>query len=507
MSRLTLAALLAPAAALPLASWPFSWATLPTFAFPGAAPRFMTPTEEAHFTGSFANALIWGLNATCILNGTEVPASCPAGDSHCWCDKAHPETQAWVLNMETSLQAQGARLKAAAPAAFPVLGYIEYCSAQQYYAAQAALWMNATLSPLMLSVESKGLIDCFRDGCNWQGVEFRQYDLRQAAAREYYVNTVIQSLIAGPGLDGTFVDSIDYWINACESWKCTAQESADLVAGSLTTLDAMLGAAAALGKVISVSSHTSLGTHADYYTAQASLLKTHGNGIRFWEFFGASSDCLASLIYETRTLGLATHVHANKRTLAPDWTELAVFLLGAGERSWFSYSGPWNLDSFDVWPEFTRPLGAPLGDAYNVTVTTPTAPWQLLAGQNLVYNLPPKPNASVPGVLAFLGLFDDAASCVAAAAATRAPAATAATWASAADGVWGRHCWARLDDFDAAACVNGEVIAAPCYAAVEADTVSAVAVAFDRHTVAWRRSFEHLDVEWTTAGNATLTPR
>lgn len=36
--------------AVPLSQWPFSWDTLPTFAFPGAAPRFMTAAEEAYFS-------------------------------------------------------------------------------------------------------------------------------------------------------------------------------------------------------------------------------------------------------------------------------------------------------------------------------------------------------------------------------------------------------------------------------------------------------------------------
>ena len=361
--------------------------------------------------------------------------------------------------MEASLQEQGARLKARAPA-YPVLGYIEYLSAQQYYEAQAALWLNATLSPLMLSVASKGLIDCYRDGCDWQGTEFRQYDLRQAAARDYYVSTVLGSLITNPGLDGTFFDSIDWWLSACGSWPCTAQEKSDLVAASLTTLDAALAFAAGLGKVLSVSSHTSLGSNPEYYAAQAALLaKYPANAIRFWEFFSPSADCLASLRYETETLGLATHVHVDKRTMSPDWLELAVFLLGMGERSYFSYSGPWNLDSFAVQPEFRAPLGAPLGPATNATARTPTAPWQLLQNQNLAYDLPPAPNASVPGVLRFLGLAPSAEACLALAAA--APDATAFTWARATDKQWANHCWARVDALDAAACINGEVVAAP----------------------------------------------
>jgi len=37
--------------------WAFSWDTLSTFAFPGDAPRFMTPDEEQHFS-NFSMMLI-----------------------------------------------------------------------------------------------------------------------------------------------------------------------------------------------------------------------------------------------------------------------------------------------------------------------------------------------------------------------------------------------------------------------------------------------------------------
>lgn len=53
----------------------------------------------------------------------------------------------------------------------------------------------------MLRVDAKGLIDCYHDGCNWQGVEFRQYDLRQAATRDFYTHRVIGDLISSPSLD------------------------------------------------------------------------------------------------------------------------------------------------------------------------------------------------------------------------------------------------------------------------------------------------------------------
>lgn len=65
-----------------------------------------------------------------------------------------------------------------------------------------------SLSGMLLRVAAKGLIDCYRDGCNWQGVEFRQYDLRQPAAREFYTHRVIGDLISSPSLDGTFIDVI-----------------------------------------------------------------------------------------------------------------------------------------------------------------------------------------------------------------------------------------------------------------------------------------------------------
>ena len=140
----------------------FSWATVSPFSFPGAAPRFMTAGEVTYHVQSFSNMNIWGLNATCLQ--PERPATCPPSDSHCWCNESHPEAQVWALTMESSLQAQGAALKAEAArqgkADFFVLGYIEYLSIQQYYAAQMALVAN---NPGLLSVESIGLIDCYKD--------------------------------------------------------------------------------------------------------------------------------------------------------------------------------------------------------------------------------------------------------------------------------------------------------------------------------------------------------
>jgi hypothetical protein len=506
MRTLLLLPLVAAAAPPPL-PWPFSFDTLSVFAFPGAAPRFMTMEEVSYFTSNFSSILIWGLNATCVNatgDGALFPATCPLGNSHCTCP-GRLEDQVFLPTMEASLQAQGQALKAAAQAQgkayYPVLGYIEGLSAQKYYLYQNAL-MEPTNSSLLLSTEGLGLIDCYRDGCNWQGVEYRQYDLRQQAARDYYTNEVILGLIAGDGLDGTFIDVIDWWASACGTWKCTPQEAADLVNASLVALEQALAASHGAGKVLSVSSHTSLHSNSEYYLAYCALLAKYGS-IRFWEFFASTEEDLTSLMYETQVLGLPTHVHVTARTLAPDWVELAVFLLGMGEGSYFSYSGPWNLNSFDIYPEYARPLGQPLGPARNTTTPVPVAAWQPIPGQNLAYGLPSCPTCPIPGMLAAFGPVATAEACLAA---VRANAScTAMTWVPADGTEWARSCWGRLDTFDVETCVNGEVESAPCYASAEAGHVSAVAQPFTLQVPVWTRSFEHVNVTWApTGGNATL---
>lgn len=89
-----------------------SWETVPIFAFPGCSPTFMNDTQAAYFANSFSNLLIWGVNATCLgEDGTTFPPTCAS--STCYCNRSNPESQTWVLNMETSLAAQAAAIKAA----------------------------------------------------------------------------------------------------------------------------------------------------------------------------------------------------------------------------------------------------------------------------------------------------------------------------------------------------------------------------------------------------------
>jgi hypothetical protein len=157
------------------------------------------------------------------------------------------------------------------------------------------------------------------------------------------------------------------------------------------------------------------------------------------------------------------------------------------------------LDSFDVFPEYSKPLGRPLGPPTNAsTPTPPLLPWQPLQDQNLVDSWPSAPSAagSIPGQLAFLGLQPTFAACLALA---RGNASfTAVTWAGSATAQeWQLTCWGRLDSVDWGACLWGEVEGAPCHAAVSAGAVSAVRDSVPgRPETVWRRSFEHVNVSW-----------
>ena len=120
-----------------------TWDTVPTFAFPGCSSVFMNESQAAYFANGFSNLLIWGVNATCLRSdGTTFPPDCQ--QSTCYCNKSDPESQTWVLNMESSLAAQSAAIKAASTSGrpLPILGYIEGLSAQQYYVAQSEFMHN-----------------------------------------------------------------------------------------------------------------------------------------------------------------------------------------------------------------------------------------------------------------------------------------------------------------------------------------------------------------------------
>jgi hypothetical protein len=504
-SRVLLALNVAAAgAALP---WPFSYARVPTLAFPGALPRFFTAAETLGFVSNFSSMNIWGLNVTCVdADGGLRPAVCPASASKCSCDLPVPETQRFLLNQEAALPAQATALKAAAAAAgvpfFPVLGYVRASYLQMDFAAQAAVALNASFAPWLLVPERLGrAIDCYVDRCSFQGTEYRVLDFGVPAAVAFSAQQIVGSMINGSALDGLYLDSLqDVWAVDCPRLGCSPSQSAAQFNGSLAHVAAVYAVAAAVGKVVSSSTHFYSG---DYYEAYlAILLQYPQQAIRFWEFFNPHDATAIAALQREVALGVAQQVHVGSaRTLAPDWVELAAFLIAAGDHCYFSCSGPWNVDSFTVYPEFTRRMGPPLGPG--MRNGTAEAPWALLSAVNLAAGLPPCHNCSVPGVLGFLGNFSAPSACLAA---VRANASfVAMTHIGTGGEPWVGTCWGRLDAQDWPGCVNAPVPG--CHAVFgQAFATAAISDAFTRFGSTWRRSFEHLDVVFDAAAyTATLS--
>lgn len=324
-----------------------------------------------------------------------------------------------------------------------------------------------------------------KGGCCEQGSEFAMYDFRQQAARDYFVSEVLPPLIDGDGLDGTFLDSIDCFLTyGCGGrWTCTDAERDGLVAGSLLALDASLAYAASKGKLLSVSSHNSLGVHGAFYTAQLGMIARHGNAWRFYEGFGVSPDSMATYLYEAQGLNCSVagsdgnacvpsaanfsvpvmmHTGYSGRTNAPDWVELAAFLIGANVNSYFSFSGGWDIADFPLQPEFLRPLGAPLGPPSVTRNSTLLPPWAPIEGLNSVFSLPPSPGANASNAV-FLGLVNTSAECAVLAEAASGVSAFTHTIDSTGSG-WSRTCYGRTDA-PPLACFTpaGAALGPPCW--------------------------------------------
>jgi hypothetical protein len=487
---------------------PARWERVQVQAFPGSSPRFMSPAELAALT-RFDMLNVWGLNTTCVQwNGTATyPATC--GDGGCRCAAPSGEQQLFATDMNAALQAQSRALKAAANKTLPVVGYIDFPTAQQYFPRQRSLCTNASLAPWRLATAAKGVVDCFAlppQACNHQGMEWCQPDFRIPAAREWWVGAVLGDLIDSPDIDGSFLDECDQLFEMCAWMQCTADELAALKAGTLAAIDAALAAAAAAGKWLVVSVQG--GAPADYHAAVVASLLAHQSGFRFYEGFGTVGDML-TMAAEVAA-GVPVQAHAYQMTHAPDFVELALFLLSAGPYSYFSYSAGWGFDSFPWLPEFDLPLGAPLGPATAANRTgPPVPPWAPLPGVNLICGMPPAPGTSGNGV-AFLGAgFASAAACAAAA---RANATlTTATWVSPPNsyaGCWAREAALSPECLAEAAAPGGGDCGAPCYASSESDTESFSAAALPGATgVTYTREFEKLSVTVDTNGSAFLTPR
>jgi hypothetical protein len=486
---------------------PYSWEKIPVFAFPGASTRFMDAGELSHFS-QFNAVVIWGINASCInaTTGAQYPAQW-GGKENCFgtCLQADGalENQSFALNMDTQLQLQALALKAAgAPL---VLGYFNGAVAELYYEQQEKWCRNASFQPQHLALDRLGEVDCFHAGCNFVGMEFRAFDFRQKAARDFWVDTILPALIASPHIDGVFLDELDLVINnRCAAWRCSPTELADLTAGYELLVDAALAKAAVLGKFLSVSITSTLTTNPLYHAAVTGSIKKHGSGARYYEFFASSPlDHLATLAYEAQTLGIPVHAHAESITHNPSFVELAIFLLGMGSNSFFSYSPSWTFSDFPWLPEFDLPLGAPQGPAVESNVTAP--PWEVRSGTSLICGLVPSPGASGPGA-AFVGSFSSAETC---AAAVRAHANfTAWTWVAPLFGEasWRLGCYGLLDEQQPHCLSAPPQCGPPCFSQAAPGLVAAAGVAVNQSVLV--RAFEHLTVTYApTSSEAWITPR
>ncbi len=111
---------------------PFSWDTVPVFAFPGAHDGFLTQSEiNNHNLDKFNMLLIWGFNVSCQSpNGTIYPSH--TSGSYYTCGDDHE----FYANMEASLNEESKQFKEMVDGNPTVLGYIESTNAQQSYIAQ-----------------------------------------------------------------------------------------------------------------------------------------------------------------------------------------------------------------------------------------------------------------------------------------------------------------------------------------------------------------------------------
>lgn len=467
----------------------------------------MSPEEVTNFT-KYAMMNIWGVNATCMnaTTGVAFPAKC--GGSHCSCPNApSPEEQAFLPLMESSLQEQSRALKAAkAPAAFPILGYLNSGVMQQWSKGQNMFNTDdATFARWRMNLSKVGVVDCFKNDCNYQGMEYRVLDFRIPEARAWWVQNVLAPLINSPDIDGSFFDESNNFVtNLCPHWGCTDTEQEAVTAGQLALVDEALAYAASIGKWMCVSLTCSFSSIPGYCdSAHQSMLK-HNSGMRFYEFFGAGN--LEYMMYEAQTLGLPIVAHAGARTMSPDWVELAVFLIGAGNYSYFSFSRGWDYPDFPWQPEYDMPLGAPLTPALPVNTSTTLPPWTTLTGTSLIFSLPQAPGKDGPGVH-FLGNASSASLCSQAALQVQPPV-LGWTWVSDTGGVWALSCYARTGPvgFDASCFPQNQ--APPCNVVQQTGCTSAVAFGLTFNTTSWTREFEHVSVSYCPSnGTAHITPK
>ena len=189
------------------------------------------------------------------------------------------------------------------------------------------------------------------------------------------------------------------------------------------------------------------------------------------------------------------HTGYDGQTFNPDWAELAAFLIGANANSYFSYSSGWDLGDFPVLPEFTRPLGAPLGPPTVSRNATLLPAWAAIASLNVVFSLPPFPGGNATNAL-FLGRVDSPQACAALAEASGV--ATAFTHTLGGD-AWDKTCYARTDAVPVECFTqDGAAQGPPCWSAFGAGHSSGSSLRVPGAVEElFAREFEHCSVRLT----------
>eukprot|EP01084_Bolivina_argentea_P169810 294320_1 len=394
---------------------PFSWDKIPIFACIGSHDGFLTSNEvNKDSFNKFNQLIIWGFNVSCQnpSNGEIYPATISGSVYSCGINHT------FYANMEQSLQYQAYELKENLinNNNLQVFGYIESTNVQESYVYQHKFNSNTPpFNTYHLKLSNIGVVNCYTDGCNWQGPTYRQYDHRQKQVRDYFVNSVVFNLINSTYLDGFFMDAISTWTNVlCPQWNCTEQEYNDLYNGSLVVASETVDLVHKMNKIVSISAHVDMYHLSDYYWKYREILNKYNgeNTIRFYECleggWGSSFyNQFITLLNETRN-GIAQHVHVCFKVMNPSWVSLAAYLIAMNNQSWFSYGGGWTVNNGWYQSEFNNSLGKPLDDANCINDNQ----WHIFNGiNNIVFDLPIGGN-STDGMIIYIGKYINYEQCL-----------------------------------------------------------------------------------------------
>ena len=176
--------------------------------------------------------------------------------------------------------------------------------------------------------------------------------------------------------------------------------------------------------------------------------------------------------------------------------------MGANANSYFSYSAGWDIPDFPIFPEFERPLGAPLGPPTVSRNASLLPAWATISGLNAIFSLPPTPGGNASNCV-FLGSVDTAQACAALAEASGV--ATAFTHTLGTGDAWDRSCYARTDAVPVECFTeDGASLGPPCWSAFQAahSSGSAQRVPGAAETL-FAREFEHCSVRYYIRLSAT----